>query len=307
MWPDALIDLTRSRRKSQTRSGAQNGARKPPLAPSTWIGNVETGRGLEAVERFGDRLDRLVAAGEGHAEGRDHADGVLVAARQNLLGRHQHAAVLHGDLAVLDIPIAGELVPADLHGAGDQVRFVEGFALGASAGLPATLERETAKHRRLAGAGGRAADAARIRRRVPEIREHVHATRLDLGGLRILVLVDHVLVDAVVHQLVDLGLAPRLAEGREILPRVAVEQQFVPDGRIDIARIAGGGREPVLGKDPGQIAGGVGLVIRAVADRVLVVQGHRAAPGLCELARLIPLEPPRASGARMIAGAVRSA
>ena len=37
MWPEALIDLTRGSRKSKTTPGAQNGARKPPLAPSTWM------------------------------------------------------------------------------------------------------------------------------------------------------------------------------------------------------------------------------------------------------------------------------
>ncbi|EKI68889.1 hypothetical protein ECEC1737_2155, partial [Escherichia coli EC1737] len=34
LWPEALIDFTRGRRKSQTISGATNGARKPPLAAS---------------------------------------------------------------------------------------------------------------------------------------------------------------------------------------------------------------------------------------------------------------------------------
>ena len=37
LCPEALIDLTRGSRKSNTTSGAQNGARKPPLAASTWM------------------------------------------------------------------------------------------------------------------------------------------------------------------------------------------------------------------------------------------------------------------------------
>ena len=49
----------------------------------------------------------------------------------------------------------------------------------------------------------------------------------DLGGQRILVLVDHVLVDREVHDLVDPRLFPGLAEGCEILAGVAVEKQFV--------------------------------------------------------------------------------
>src|SRR5699024_12173559 len=38
LCPDALMDLTRGKRKSHSSVGAQKGARKPPLAPSTWIG-----------------------------------------------------------------------------------------------------------------------------------------------------------------------------------------------------------------------------------------------------------------------------
>ncbi len=53
---------------------------------------------------------------------------------------------------------------------------------------------------------------------------------LHLGGLRIFVLVHQVLVDGEVHQLVNLGLLPRLAEGGQILTRVPIEQQFVLDG-----------------------------------------------------------------------------
>jgi hypothetical protein len=55
----------------------------------------------------------------------------------------------------------------------------------------------------------------------------VHAPRFDFGRQRILVLVDHVLVDREVHDLVDLRLFPSLAEGREILACVAVKKQFV--------------------------------------------------------------------------------
>jgi len=40
-----------------------------------------------------------------------------------------------------------------------------------------------------------------LRLGVPEIGDHVHAAILDLCGLRVLVLVDHVLVDRVGHQL----------------------------------------------------------------------------------------------------------
>ena len=51
----------------------------------------------------------------------------------------------------------------------------------------------------------------------------MNAARLDFGRLRILVLVYDVLVDALVHQLVQFGLLPGLAKGRQVLARVAVE------------------------------------------------------------------------------------
>jgi hypothetical protein len=38
LCPDALSDFTRSMRKSHSSSRWMNGAMKPPLAASTWIG-----------------------------------------------------------------------------------------------------------------------------------------------------------------------------------------------------------------------------------------------------------------------------
>ena len=57
----------------------------------------------------------------------------------------------------------------------------------------------------------------------------MHATGLDRGGLRVLVLVDHILVEALIHQAVYLGFLPRLAEGGEVLPRIAIQHQLVMD------------------------------------------------------------------------------
>src|SRR5215217_5184096 len=38
LWPEVLIEATRGRRKSHTKSGSRKGAIMPPDAPSTWIG-----------------------------------------------------------------------------------------------------------------------------------------------------------------------------------------------------------------------------------------------------------------------------
>ncbi len=54
--------------------------------------------------------------------------------------------------------------------------------------------------------------------------------QLRRGG--VFVLVDHVLVDRQIHQLMDLGIEPGLAERRQILPRVAVQKKLVPNQRM---------------------------------------------------------------------------
>ena len=111
--------------------------------------------------------------------------------------------------------------------------------------LPAPLEREPTEHRRLARAGGRASGRLVGIGRVPETAEDVDAPHLDLGGLRVLVLVDHVLVEALGHQPLGLRLHPGADERRDVEARVAVEHQLVVD---DLVRDVSGkfvGRELV--------------------------------------------------------------
>ena len=67
---------------------------------------------------------------------------------------------------------------------------------------------------------------------MPETAEDVDAAPLELRRLRILVLVDHVLVEALRHQLLGLRLHPRGHERGEIHPRVAVEHQLVVDDLV---------------------------------------------------------------------------
>ena len=86
-----------------------------------------------------------------------------------------------------------------------------------------------AEHARLRRADRRGADGVGRLGRVPQVGHHVDAAPLDLGGLRVLVLVDHVLVDRELHQPVDLGLLPGLAEGGQVLAGVAVEHDLVGD------------------------------------------------------------------------------
>ena len=100
---------------------------------------------------------------------------------------------------------------------------------------PAPLQGHAAQHGRLAGAGGGAAQGVGGIRRVPQVGQHVHTAAFDLGRLRVFVLVDHVLVDALVHQLVDFRLYPGLAEGGQVLARVAVQHQLVMHHLVGMA------------------------------------------------------------------------
>ena len=67
---------------------------------------------------------------------------------------------------------------------------------------------------------------------VEEVGHHRHAPRLDRRGHRVLVLVDHVLVERLGHQLLGLGVHPGRDEGGEVEPRAAVEHQLVVDEAV---------------------------------------------------------------------------
>jgi hypothetical protein len=200
-------------------------------------GDVEPGLGLQLVQRHADLVDRLELQGERDAEGNDHADGVFIAALEHFFRGEQQALAFHGNFADFDVEVAAELVPADLDRAHDEVRSVDGFALGALAFAPLPLEGQAAEHGCLAGAGGGAANGAGGFRGVPQIGQHVDAALFDGRGLRVFILVDHVLVGGLVHELLDFGFDPGGAEGGEILLRVAVEDELIVDGLVDGLRV----------------------------------------------------------------------
>ena len=65
-----------------------------------------------------------------------------------------------------------------------------------------------------------------------EIGDHCHTTGFDRGGGRVLVLVDHVLVERLGIQFGGVIVHPRADERSEIEPRIAVEHRFVVDDLI---------------------------------------------------------------------------
>src|SRR5207237_9691078 len=101
-----------------------------------------------------DLADRLVAAVEGGAEYRHHADRVLVAMSYRLGGGQVEAITFHRHQSWLHIPIAAELVPAHLHvDAEDEVWPVCRLAGRLHPLAPEPLQREATEHRRLARSG----------------------------------------------------------------------------------------------------------------------------------------------------------
>ena len=195
--------------------------------------DVESLLVLQAVERRRDVAHGLVDAVERRSEDRHHADRVLVAVRRRALRRQACAARADRDEPRLDVPVPAELLPADLDvGPHDEVRPVVREARRTPPLRPAALEGQPAEHRGLARAGRRAADRGPVVRAAPQAREHRHAAALQLGRLGVLVLVDHVLVQALRHERAGGGLHPGRHERREVQPGVAVEHQLVVDDLV---------------------------------------------------------------------------
>ena len=190
--------------------------------------DVEPGLGLVAIERRADVRHGLVGPVERRAEHRDDADRVLVAVADGPGCGHVVLLALHGDEPWLDLPVPAELLPAHLDvGAHHHVGPVRRPPRRPLALAPTPLERHPGQHRRLARPGGRRAGGLLVVGRVPEPAEHVDAPLLELGRAGVLVLVDHVLVERLGHQVPDLGFHPRRHERRQVEPGVAVEHQLV--------------------------------------------------------------------------------
>ncbi len=284
--------------------GVEEGGDEAAAGPVHVDRDVPAVLGLDPVEFRCDLGDGLVVAGVGDADDGDDADGVLVDVLGELMGAQAGGVGLERDRAQFDVEVAGELLPADLDGPAHQVGPVDGEALGLAAGAPAEFEGEAAEHGGLAGPGGGAAGGRTADRRVPQVGQDVDAAGLDLGGLRVLVLVDHVLVEALVHQPVYAVVGPGGAEGGQVLGRVAVEEELVAEQLVDHL----GGRvivgHPVLGEDLAAQRGrehvrvGVtgGYVFRLMKSHIRTIGGRSPQGRLQPPPRRIRAPTPRASG-----------
>ena len=216
-----------------------NGATNAPEAPSTWTGMSSPVSLLQVVERGADLGDRLVAAVERRAEDRDDADRVLVAVLHRLLGGQVEAVALHRHEPRLDVPVVGELLPADLDvDAHDEVRLVDRLAGGrarAAASAASAPGRRACRPRWTRSSSSRSrssASGACHRSASMATQRRSSSAVCGYSSLSIMFLSKHSAISCV-----GLRLHPGGHERREVQPRVAVEHQLVVDDLVrDVGR-----------------------------------------------------------------------
>ena len=128
------------------------------------------------------------------------------------LGRQAECVALHVDKAGLNVKVARKLFPAHLHiAAKHNVGFVRRQSGRLAPLAPAPLEAQSTQHGRLGRSNGGAAGSplALLERSVPHVGNNVGTAQLDFGRGRILVLVYHVLVKRLGHELGGLRLHVR--------------------------------------------------------------------------------------------------
>ena len=207
------------------RGTARRRRRSPP---STWSGTSSPALVLEAHEQVVDADDVVGMPGERGAEDGGHADRVLVEVGFHVLGPDRVLVALERDDSRLDVEVAAELLPHHVHvAAEDEVRAARVLARLLAASAPLPLQRERAEHDRLRRT--LRARAGRLARRVEEVGEHADAALLDLGGLRVLGVVDEVAVEVLGDDPLRLGLHPGGHEGGQVAHRDPVEHQLLAD------------------------------------------------------------------------------
>ena len=189
-------------------------------------------------------------------------DGVLVDVRLDVVGADRVLARLERHDARLDVEVAAELLPDDVHVAAEhEVRAVRRAALGRATRAPVPLQRQRPQHDRLGRALG--AGPRRLAGRVEEVGEHPDAALLDLRRARVLGVVDEVAVQVRRDDLLRLRLHPRRDERREVAGRVALQREVLGDEAHGVDRRHPRVREVraghLLGDEAVAEEGGVGV------------------------------------------------
>ena len=181
---------------------------------------------LEANQEVVDPLNVVGMPGERRSEHGGHADRVLVDVWLHVLGADRVLVLLQRDDPRLDVEVAAELLPHDVHVAAEhEVGTIGPLAGRLAPRAPLPLQRQRAQHDRLGGS--LRARAGRLSGGVVEVGEHADAALLDLRRLRILGVIDEVHLQGFVDHPTRLGLHPRRHERRQVAHRQAVEHHFL--------------------------------------------------------------------------------
>jgi hypothetical protein len=167
-------------------------------------GNVKALLDQQIIDRLGILVFTGVCGAENHAD----TNGVLID-QINRLNRVNHVSVIGAiHILLLDVKVPCGLFPAHLHGAvHDDVRARPVLALGLALVLPLLLHGQGRQHDGLGRADGRRAHgvvAVLVDGRVEQARNHVDAAVLDVGRLRVLLVVDEVFAKGLGHELLGL-------------------------------------------------------------------------------------------------------
>ena len=174
-------------------------------------GSVDVNRRLESLltEQVVDGLHVLILASIGSTQNAADADGVLVNQVDSLLGVDDVAVRGAVDELLIDLEVAGSLLPTDLDSRRhDDVRMFVGLALGYPLVLPAALHGQDGEHDGLGATHTRGADGTDFvafgHGGVKEAADHGHTSVLDVCRLGILLIVNEVLGEGLCHQLLSL-------------------------------------------------------------------------------------------------------
>ena len=168
-----------------------------------------------------DPDDVVHVAGERGAEDAHDPDRVLVEVRLHVVGADRVLALRQRHDPRLDVEVAAELLPDDVHVAPeDQVGPVDREVRGLPAFPPLPLQRERAQHDRLGRALGPAPGG--LARSVEQVGQHPDAPLLDLRRDRVLRVVDEVAVQVLRDDPLRLRLHPGGDERGQVALRVAL-------------------------------------------------------------------------------------
>ncbi|MNK94484.1 hypothetical protein D3C87_1146860 [compost metagenome] len=182
---------------------------------------------LVGVQPVVNGLDVVVFPGECLSSNRDDSNRVFVNVLVKVFGSQPIVTWLERYDAWLDIEIAQEFLPDNLHVAARHHIGSRGvLALRLAFLPPVPFVREARKHAGLGRADGRRAIGLRTFGPVPELMQPAHHPLLVREDLRVHIVVDIVLEDVARSNLSRLRLRPRRHERRHIQHRIRVGPFF---------------------------------------------------------------------------------